>query len=273
MAVQATHLYLSSDRFLFATAALRSASTARAAATLLVSAGGRPFDLVAAGGERVRCLAAFVPPHVRRGLDAEDCGGLVSLNIDPASPELRALLLTLGRQSIRPLRERLPTRVITLLEGALHGQVTNDEARSAAAALVQAVCGAGRGALPVPDPRMNLVAQRLRLAPAAGLAGLAAEVHLSPTRLSHLFHEHSGVSIKTYRLWTKLRRGVTDMANRRNLTEVAAGAGFADLPHMTRTFRGMFGLTPSYLADRSQVDLRADHAGLVTWGIDADAVA
>jgi AraC family transcriptional regulator len=39
------------------------------------------------------------------------------------------------------------------------------------------------------------------------------------------------------------------------LTEAAHAAGFADSAHLSRTFRSMFGITPSFLFTRGQLDV------------------
>ncbi|HKA90274.1 MAG TPA: helix-turn-helix domain-containing protein [Haliangiales bacterium] len=49
-------------------------------------------------------------------------------------------------------------------------------------------------------------------------------------------------------MWLKLQRAATLLVGGGALAGAAAGAGFADASHMTRTFRRMFGLTPGALA-------------------------
>ncbi|MFT3665366.1 helix-turn-helix transcriptional regulator [Piscinibacter sp.] len=271
-----SHLYLGASQFLFTTEALRSGQTSRAAATLLISASGRSFELQAAGGERVRCAAAFIPPHVSRGLYAEDCGGLVSLNFDPGSPEQLGLLHVHGRAAIRPLGLRGLGALLEPIEGAMSGELPAEAMPAGARRLVHALCGLADARAVAPDARVVHVAGRLRGGAAAPLDDLAREVRLSGTRLRHLFHEQCGVSIRTYALWAKLRRGSVGMAHSQHLTEVAAEAGFADLAHMSRTFRSMFGLLPSYLVDRQRVDLRADGGAERAWrgaGVCPDTAA
>lgn len=82
---------------------------------------------------------------------------------------------------------------------------------------------------------------RMVLADAAEVAGL------SPSRLSHLFVEQTGLSFKTYLLWVRLTRALQLMSAGSNLTEAAHGAGFSDSAHFSRTFRRMFGVAPANL--------------------------
>jgi AraC family transcriptional regulator len=75
---------------------------------------------------------------------------------------------------------------------------------------------------------------------------LAEEVGLSPGRLSHLFKQQTGLPVRQYFLALKMLHAVRALADSRSLTEAAHAAGFADSAHMTRTFKRMLGLNPSF---------------------------
>jgi AraC-like DNA-binding protein len=79
------------------------------------------------------------------------------------------------------------------------------------------------------------------------LAGAAEAVHLSPSRLTHVFADEIGLPFKRYVLWRRLRRVVEEVAEGTTLTRAAATAGFSDSAHLSRTFRRAFGLPPSAL--------------------------
>ena len=72
---------------------------------------------------------------------------------------------------------------------------------------------------------------------------LAALVHLSPTRFSHWFVERTGVPLRSYKKWLKLRVAVDAVLNGKNPMEAAMLAGFSDLAHMSRAFSESFGFT------------------------------
>jgi AraC-like DNA-binding protein len=76
---------------------------------------------------------------------------------------------------------------------------------------------------------------------------LAARVHLSPSRFTHLFRQQTGLPLTRYLLWTRLLVAVEAVAEGANTTVAAHKAGFADLAHMSRTFRNTFGVMPSEL--------------------------
>ncbi|MEB3734806.1 helix-turn-helix transcriptional regulator [Halopseudomonas pachastrellae] len=98
------------------------------------------------------------------------------------------------------------------------------------------------------DIRALHIAQKIKreLPLTSTVAELADEVGLSADRLSHLFSEKLGLSIKSYILWARMRRAVELIAQGESLSAVAYDVGFADSAHLTRTIKQFFGLTPSY---------------------------
>jgi AraC family transcriptional regulator len=76
---------------------------------------------------------------------------------------------------------------------------------------------------------------------------LATRVHLSTSRFTHLFRQQTGLPLTRYLLWTRLLVAVEAVAQGANTTAAAHCAGFADLAHMSRTFRNTFGVMPSEL--------------------------
>jgi AraC-like DNA-binding protein len=87
------------------------------------------------------------------------------------------------------------------------------------------------------------------------LQELADIAGLSPTRFTHAFTQSVGVPVRTYLLWRKLQQAVIGIALGHPLVNVALDAGFADAAHMSRTFRRMFGTTPSELRRHSEPEL------------------
>lgn len=81
---------------------------------------------------------------------------------------------------------------------------------------------------------------------------LAAQVFLSESRLSHLFKAEVGIPIQRYLLWYKVMQTAFNIGRGMSLTDAAEEAGFADSAHFSRTFRAMFGMTPSQILKRSR---------------------
>jgi AraC-like DNA-binding protein len=84
---------------------------------------------------------------------------------------------------------------------------------------------------------------------------VATHVHLSTSRLTHLFTNQVGIPLRRYVLWLRLRIAITRVRAGDDLTEAAHAAGFADSAHLTRTCREMFGLPPSLLSRHVSWDI------------------
>lgn len=102
---------------------------------------------------------------------------------------------------------------------------------------------------PLPDPRVQKVIDHIVMHPDQSLhdAAAACGVHLSPSRLRHLFVEQTGLAFKTYLLWLRLMRALDAYAQGRSLTEAAHIAGFSDSAHFSRVFKRTFGLPATTL--------------------------
>lgn len=102
------------------------------------------------------------------------------------------------------------------------------------------------------DPRIKKAADILKrhLVSPPRTSELAKMVGLSEGRLTHLFTQEMGLSLRQYVSWLRVRHVVLVMATQGTLTRAAHEAGFADSPHLSRTFRSMFGDPPSILVQR-----------------------
>lgn len=72
---------------------------------------------------------------------------------------------------------------------------------------------------------------------------LAKLIGLSPSRFSHWFVDQTGMPLRSYRKWRKLRIAMDAMLDGHSPMDAAMMAGFSDLPHMAREFSDSFGLT------------------------------
>ncbi len=97
------------------------------------------------------------------------------------------------------------------------------------------------------EPRLQQIIQAVHSRLSQGqeierdaLAGIA---HLSPTRFSHWFVERTGVPLRSYKKWFKLRVAMDALLDGKNPMQAAMMAGFSDLAHMSRSFSDSFGLT------------------------------
>lgn len=82
------------------------------------------------------------------------------------------------------------------------------------------------------------------------LQSLANQLNVSPSWLSHRFVEETGVPLRRYVVWTRLRRAVESVLQGASWTEAAHAVGFSDSAHLSRSFRDNFGIAPSSLIGR-----------------------
>jgi AraC-like DNA-binding protein len=97
------------------------------------------------------------------------------------------------------------------------------------------------------DERVVRSLQHLRSVHEAPLArnGMAAEAQLSASRFNHLFRAETGVSFRSYRVWSQVRSAMMGLGPDLNLTHAALHGAFTDSSHFSRMFRQTFGMTPS----------------------------
>jgi AraC-like DNA-binding protein len=99
------------------------------------------------------------------------------------------------------------------------------------------------------DSRVQAVVAQIRRQPDHAFTAreLAEAVHLSPSRLSHIFKSRVGIPIRRFIVWSRLRTVIKHALRGASLTQAAHAAGFSDAAHMSNAFRGMFGFAPSAL--------------------------
>ena len=86
------------------------------------------------------------------------------------------------------------------------------------------------------------------------IENLAQQVYLSSSRLRSLFKQNIGHSIGEYARWSAVWQAVDQYTPGRSFTDVAMETGFFDLPHVSRTFVEVFGISPSLAIDSDFID-------------------
>jgi AraC family transcriptional regulator len=206
--------------------------------------------------------AVVIPPDVPHETDPP-VPLLATFWLDAETPEARGLF----EPRVCPGIEPLPAvRVRSLVPRLRACCEEGYGSRQAAELLDEVIRLLAPGARPEPplDPRVARARDLLRAAPArrVALAHLAAAVSLSPSRLAHLLRPALGLPVRRYLLWLRLRDALGEIARGATVTEAAHAAGFADAPHLDRTFRRMLGFTPSAARRVSQfVQAGASPAG------------
>lgn len=252
---QRNHLYVWDDRFLYSTPMIASDLTRRHTVTLLMSLGDAGFRLGDAAGNWQGYQVALIAHNTARTLDATQAP-LLSMNFDPQSYEFHALSALLGRHRVRSV----------ILDGAwvrdapiaelVRGELDQGSLFRFTTELPRAISGYRPIRMPM-DMRVMRIAQKIKqeLPLTSTVAELAAQVGISSHRLTHVFSDRLGISIKSYVLWARMRRAVELIAKDVPLAMVAHDVGFSDSAHLTRTLKNFFGLTPSMLARGMEVHM------------------
>lgn len=74
---------------------------------------------------------------------------------------------------------------------------------------------------------------------------LAQQVNLSSSRFAHIFSEQMGMPVRNYLLWQRLLFALSLLQKGKSITTVAYTSGFSDCAHLSRSFREVFGATPT----------------------------
>ncbi|WP_373046937.1 helix-turn-helix domain-containing protein [Vulgatibacter sp.] len=203
---------------------------------------------VQVGGESRAAAGLLTGPDVEHAVDASGCDVLL-LFVDPESvPGARLAASIEGGASF------LDDPARSALLAGLPPAPGRDELSAWAERAISRLAG-GPWELPRMHPRAREVVRAIRdQLPdrEVSLERLAERVGLSPSRLLHVFTASVGIPIRPYVRWVRFQLAATAIVAGTPLSEAAAAAGFADAAHMTRTFKEMFGLTPSALQRRSR---------------------
>lgn len=179
-----------------------------------------------------------------------DGGGLrvAQIFVEPETTSGIALQARFGDKAITPLPRAQVAALVEPLFACFESSRADAPMVEAAAEALAAFAGTDE-ASPRVDERIvrvkALLRQRAMAAPTLG--ELAAAVHLSPSRLRHLFVAHTRSSFRAYLLWLRLHLALAAFNRGENWTAAAHAAGFADSAHLSRTFRRMFGVSPVML--------------------------
>jgi len=215
----------------------------------------RPFLLRVGGrGGFSETRSAVIRPGTPHAL-CSGGDGLAVLFVQPETHGWLAAVRALPAGGVHALSTVEEQRVRSLVDEALYsGTGGGRQDRSAEVdSLVDAVAevvlpGLRRGApVAVLDPRIRDVLRHLWSGADLDLGQLAGACGVSPSRLTHLFRQEMGTSLRHYRSWVRLRSALDVLWSRQSLTDLAHSTGFADSAHFSRAVRQMLGSTPSDL--------------------------
>jgi AraC-like DNA-binding protein len=237
------HLYVWHDRFLYVGPSQATSSHRNHAATWL-AAPGTTLRVALADGTLLQDEVVFIPSGAEYSTEAASTD-IAALFWEPESASFRAVL---GEAAEVP--SAFPCRHGG---GDLMAALTNPSLTLAdAGRLIDSLFGLAVAApmfTPKLDARVEAALSFLRESPEryGSIEALAEKVHLSSSRLAHIFKSEVGVPVRRYVLWAKMRRALDLAIAGDSLTSAALSAGFADSAHLSRTVRSMTGIAPESL--------------------------
>jgi|TARA_R110000782_G_scaffold73107_15_gene146275 AraC-like DNA-binding protein len=227
--------------------------TTSIAATLRIAL-AEPYK-IEVDGRRLTTRASIVAPKCRRAsLDATN-SNMALFYLPVERPEYRRLRQRLGSESILELDMADFSAVLPQLKKAFDGQLANAELKTMVNETLSIVAGPARE-LAVIDPRIVRCCEIMANMPLNefNIENLAQQVYLSSSRLRSLFKQNIGHSIGEYARWSAVWQAVDQYTPGRSFTDVAMETGFFDLPHVSRTFVEVFGISPSLAIDSDFID-------------------
>lgn len=238
-------LYFWGERALYLGPGLAATVHAHRAIQVCIPLSG-PVRLRTGPGARWREYEAAVIPanHPHESDVAVDV--IASLWVEPNTAGAQRLVLPGTPFAILPVEQlKLGTVAARLL--ACWREGWNSQRAAALVEEVVQVLAPDQSARAAVDSRVARALEILDSAPEhrVRVADVAAGVSLSPSRIAHLLSAEIRMPARRYLLWLRLRDAVQALARGAPITEAAHAAGFADAPHLDRTFRRMLGFTPS----------------------------
>lgn len=200
----------------------------------------------------VQAAGLLTPPHYPHGVAAQgqDC---ILLFIDPTCYS--------GR-SLRAVLANTPRLISDAERDAWLADLPPTPSPTALAQWARAMLARLGAKQPPTKPLHPKVYKTLRLldqlplSPAPTLVELAKQARISPSRLMHIFTADTGTPLRTYLRWLRMTRACGALLQGSTLSDAALTGGFSDAAHMSRTFKAMYGLSPSQLQSYSSFTTR-----------------
>lgn len=199
------------------------------------------------GQEWREYAAAMIPAHLAHALRGED-SVLATVFIEPESDAGRKLRDRFAGSGIIALPHDLAVHAASILRAAYAHHRSEEGMQRAMWELIGCLTE-GVALRATVDERILRAIEliRERIHRPVTLEEIASEVYLSPSRFRHLFVQETGMAFRPYLLWLRLQRALEEYTRGARLTDAALAAGFADLAHLSRTFRRMLGINPTNL--------------------------
>jgi AraC family transcriptional regulator of arabinose operon len=252
------HLYsLTGGRHIYTSPWVREGPLKRCDASIGIAAPGKSFKITVA--KRTAELGAgAIRPMVLRTLEADDVG-IIGFQFEPSHP-LFPRFRRIASPGILPLKRELFDPFNKQMDAAYRGTISIEDAGELFDSVTQIAMKHFPRAKPI-DPRVAKAIDLLWERHDCPLTELAAHVGLSSFRLSHLFAENVGMTLRSYQQWRKIRKAISLAKHKTmNLSQLAIAAGFTDAAHFSKAFVQLHAAPPSYFFHSGNVKILGPHS-------------
>jgi AraC-like DNA-binding protein len=241
-----SQVYVYADGFMFSCDGMTAPRTERYSATMLFATSDDEVE-IEVDGQRQRVQIAVLKPFVPKALHAAH-QAFVSIGINHTHPGYRAFT-RMAAPGFASLPRSVFPELAPRLEALRAGVLDMAQARGVFEQCIEAVTRLLPPLRPL-DPRIAQVTALLARDHRQPLDALADQACLSYYRMSHLFSQEMGMSLRQYVLSLKIHAAARCIGAGLSLTATAHEAGFTDSAHLSRVWTKAFGGPPSHFLNQ-----------------------
>ena len=232
-----TKLYEANNHILLHTQSLQPTQHSHMAAHIIISMDGS-MQLQCAGAEYL-CRGFLLPSGIPHAVDTRGNPVLVLL-YDCTTDVAKQI------QKIACIPEEV-CKEITQLYGAWEGTAASFDGFEKTVLSRLGITGAKTE---VCDERIRTAMEFIRTQSTEKITcrDVAAAVHLSQSRFSHLFRQQVGMTFAAYRIYQRILYVYSQMLRGKFITEAALEAGFSSSAHFADVNRRVFGISASAIS-------------------------
>lgn len=236
-----SQVYVYADGFMVSCDGMVAPRTERYTGTMLIAIDDTGIDVEIAGHPQ-RVQIALLKPFVPKVLNAPT-QPFISIGLNPMHPKYRAYTRLEEPGYVTMPRSLFPT-MADQLHALWAGTLDLPQARRVFEHAVDEITQMLPPLRPL-DPRIATVTAMLARDHRQPLEVLAEKACLSYYRMSHLFSNEMGLSLRQYVLSLKIHAAARCIGEGMSLTATAHEAGFTDSAHLSRVWTKAFGGPPT----------------------------
>ena len=206
---------------------------------------GEPFEITRENGQPELYEGVFIQKGTNYKLEAGDKDHVIFIHLDPYSEYGIQM-----SQQAHPIQRLEPGSFEDVLNDCLVWFKESENNIQRTEQLLNAIASIVISGTPNTSEMDSRIVKCIQYIKQSDLEKIyidqiAELVYLSSSRLSHLFKEETGLTVRQFVLHCKLVKSLQAIYEQHNFTESSFMGGFSDQPHFTKTFKKAFGIKPS----------------------------